>query len=222
MKPQYELADVVRRFGKSLLLQTALAPVQTKAMFNIMQCRTATLGGHEEVCESCGVIRYSYNSCGDRNCPKCQYAKQLLWIEKLLESTLPVKHFHIVFTVPHLLNSICLWNDRLYYKILFRSVWHTLHSFGYTHYGVETGAVAVLHTWGQNLSLHPHIHCLVPAAGYAIQGNWKQIGQMGNYLYPVLQLSQTFKGKFLDAMKRELKKQNVLANFDQAILEAYS
>ena len=95
MKTKFELAEVVYRFGKSLTEQTTLSPVQIKALFNILQCRTAVLGGHEEACDNCGVIRYSYNSCGDRNCPKCQTAKQMIWIEKLLENTLPINHFHI-------------------------------------------------------------------------------------------------------------------------------
>lgn len=222
MKTKFELAEVVRRFGKGLLEKEKLSPVQTKALYHILQCRTADLGGHEEVCDSCGAVRYSYNSCGDRNCPKCHAAKQVAWVEKLLGKTLPIRHFHIVFTVPHALNPVCLWNDRLYYKILFRAVWRTLRSFGYTQYGVETGAVAVLHTWGQNLSLHPHIHCLVPAAGYSIKGEWKHIGKGGKYLFPVHQLSATFKGKFLDSLKRELRKQDQLAGFDAAIQKAYS
>lgn len=222
MKTKFELAEVVRHFGKSLIEKYSLSPVQTKVLLNILRCRTATLGGHEEACDTCGSVRYSYNSCGDRNCPKCQSAKQIIWIEKLLEKTLPINHFHIVFTVPHCLNKICLWNDKMYYKILFSAVWQTLRSFGYTHYGVESGAVAILHTWGQNLSLHPHIHCLVPAAGYSIQGKWKQIGQGGKYLYPIHELSDTFKGKFLDSIKRALKKQNALSNFRNSIEQAYS
>lgn len=153
MKTKFELAEVIRRFGKELLEKEKLSPVQTKALYNILQCRTAALGGHKEECDSCGAVRYSYNSCGNRNCPKCLAVKQVVWVEKLMDKTLPVNHFHIVFTVPHALNSICLWNDKLYYKILFSAVWRTLHSFGYTHYGVETGAVAILHTWA-TLEIH--------------------------------------------------------------------
>lgn len=221
MKSKYELADVIRRFGKQLSMQDKLSPQQTKALFNIVQCRTASLGGHEEVCDCCGAIRYSYNSCGDRHCPKCLSAKQAVWVEKLIESTLPVKHYHIIFTLPHCLNKICLWDNRMFYNVLFDAVWKTLHSFGYTHYGVESGAVAVLHTWGQNLTLHPHIHCIVPAAGYTINGTWKNIGTYENYLYPVHQLSQTFQGKFLDTLKRRLRKCNMLDNFDAYIQLAY-
>ena len=222
MKTKFELAEVVRLFGKQLLNQKSIAPIHTKALFNIVQCRTASLGGNKKICDSCGVVRYSYNSCGDRNCPKCQATKQQVWMEKLLESTLPINHFHIVFTVPHVLNRICLWNNTLYYKILFSTVWRTLQSFGYSHYGVESGAVAILHTWGQNLSLHPHIHCLVPAADYSIQGKWKNIGKNNKYLYSVNQLSEAFKGKFLDSIKRELNKQNLLADFNDEIQQAFS
>lgn len=222
VKTKFELADVVQRFGKQLLEREKLSPIQTKALHNILQCRTAALGGHQEHCNSCEAVRYSYNSCGDRNCPKCLAAKQLVWVEKLMEKTLAVNHFHIVFTVPHCLNDICLWNDRLYYKILFSAVWRTLHSFGYSHYGVESGAVAILHSWGQNLSLHPHIHCLVPAAGYSIKGQWNNIGKGAKYLYPVHQLSQTFKGKFIDSLKRELRKVNKLVDFNTDIQKAYN
>ena len=186
----FELADIVRRFGKQLIDKDKLSPQQIKVLHNIVQCRTASLGGHEEACDHCGTVRYSYNSCGDRHCPKCQSTKQAIWVEKLIRETLPVKHYHIIFTVPHSINNICLWNDRMYYKILFSAVRRTLHSFGYTHYGVETGAVAVLHSWGQNLWLHPHI-CRIFA-----KGRMENIGKNKLYLYPIHQLSDTFKGKF--------------------------
>jgi len=222
MKNKLELAQIVKQFGKELTIKESLSPIQNKALFNIMLCRTAYLGGHEEVCDHCGEIRYSYNSCGDRHCPKCQSTKQALWVEHLQETTLPVKHFHIIFTVPHCLNDICLWNSSMFYKHLFSAVWRTLHSFGYTHFGSETGAIAILHTWGQNLSLHPHIHCIVPAVGFSLNGKWKHIGKSEKYLYPVHELSETFKGKFLDSMKRELNKSDVHPNFKSHIQKAYA
>lgn len=221
MRTKFELADAVNLFGASLVAGGKLTPLQIKVLGKIASCRTAALGGHEEVCQSCGVVRYSYNSCGDRHCPKCQAAKQALWIDELMQTTLPVRHYHIVFTVPHQLNTVCLHNHRMYYDLLFTAVWNTLQSFGYSHFGSETGAVAVLHTWGQNLSLHPHIHCLVPAAGYTLDGQWKKIGKSGSYLYPVHQLSDTFKGKFLDSLKRALRKQNELSLFNDKVQQAY-
>jgi hypothetical protein len=221
VRTTFELADVVHKFGPSLLDRGKLTPLQQKVLTKIALCRTAALGGHEEVCDNCGTIRYSYNSCGDRHCPKCQAAKQAFWIDELVQSTLPVKHYHLVFTVPHHLNAVCLHNQRIYYSLLFSAVWQTLRSFGYAHFGTETGAVAVLHTWGQNLSLHPHIHCLVPAAGYSLDGKWKNIGHHGQYLYPVHQLSEAFKGRFLDSLKRALRKQNELFLFNDRVQQAY-
>ena len=221
MRTKFELADVVRLFQPGLLAKTTLTPLQLRVLSKIAHCRTAFLGGHEEKCDNCGTVRYSYNSCGDRHCPKCQAAKQAFWIDDLIQNTLPVQHFHIVFTVPHELNAICLHNQRMYYDLLFAAVWQTLRSFGYTHYGVESGAVCVLHTWGQNLSLHPHIHCIVPAAGYTLDGQWKNIGHSGQYLYPVHQLSDAFKGCFLDSLKRSLRKKNELVLFNAAVQQAY-
>ena len=216
------LSDVVRQFGNALINQQKLSPQQSKSLLNIVQCRTSVLGGHEEVCDTCGAVSYSYNSCGDRHCPKCQLNKQLSWIEKLEKEVLPIKHYHVIFTLPHSLNDICLWNDKMYYSLMFKTVWATLRSFGYTHYGVESGAIAILHTWGQNLSLHPHIHCIVPAAGYSLNGKWKNIGKNNNkYLYPVKQLSATFKGKFLSGLTRQLKKQNI-SGFNSHIQKAYA
>jgi len=221
MRPKLEVADAIRLFGTRLFEKQSLTPLQQKVLAKIVSCRTASLGGHEEVCDTCGTNRYSYNSCGDRHCPKCQAAKQAFWIDDLMQRTLPVKHYHIIFTVPHQLNGLCLHNQRLYYNLLFAAVWHTLRSFGYTHYGVESGAVAVLHTWGQNLSLHPHIHCIVPAAGYSLNGTWKNIGPSGSYLYPVHQLNNAFKGKFLDSLKRALRKRGELQLFDPKLRLAY-
>ena len=221
MRTRFELANVVSLFGADMVAGTNCTPMQLKVLGKISQCRTSALGGHEEVCDNCGTVRYSYNSCGDRHCPKCQAAKQAFWIDDLMQSTLPVRHYHIIFTVPHQLNAVCLHNQRMYYDLLFAAVWNTLYSFGYSYYGSETGAVAVLHTWGQNLSLHPHIHCILPAAGYTLEGEWKGIGHSGKYLYPVHQLSDTFKGKFLNSLKRSLRKQNKLALFDDSVQAAY-
>jgi hypothetical protein len=222
VRAAFELADVVNLFGAGLAARTILTPLQSKVLGKISQCRTAALGGHEEACGNCGTVRYSYNSCGDRHCPKCQAAKQAIWVDGLVQSTLPVKHYHIVFTVPHQLNAVCLHNQRLYYGLLFAAVWQTLRSFGYSHFGTETGAVCVLHTWGQNLSLHPHVHCIVPATGYTLDRQWKNIGQEGNYLYPVHQLSAAFKGKLLDSLKRALRKQNELPLFMGMLQLAYN
>jgi len=138
-----------------------------------------------------------------------------------MQNTLDVKHYHIVFTVPHLLNDICLLDSAAFYNRLFACVWDTLRCFGYKQFGSETGAVCVLHTWGQNLSLHPHVHCIVPAAGFTLAGNWKKIGSGGKYLYPVSLLSVDFRGHFLKSTKRWLKAQGLLVDYQPAINQAW-
>jgi len=136
-----------------------------------------------------------------------------------MRDALHVKHFHIVFTVPDELNAISQLNSKAFYETLFDCVWDTLHSFGYSHYGVETGAICMLHTWGQNLSLHPHIHCIVPAVGLNLRDKLIPIGNQGKYLYPVRQLSTVFRGKLLERLKQNLKKQNLLIIAHQQVID---
>lgn len=138
-----------------------------------------------------------------------------------MQSTLPVKHFHVIFTLPHILNKICILNSKWYYNHLFATVWDTLRTFGYTSYGVECGAVCVLHTWGQNLGLHPHLHCIVPAAGFSLQGTWKNIGDDGQFLHSVCQLSKTFCGKFMGGLKRHLYKNQILNRYNDILQQAW-
>ena len=123
----------------------------------------------------------------------------------------------MVFTVPEALHAICMLDSKWFYKHLFATVWDTLRSFGYTHYAAESGAICVLHTWGQNLSLHPHIHCIVPALGYTLKGELKHIGKQGKYLYPVIQLSEKFRGKFMAGVKSQLAKGEVLSQYKSSI-----
>ena len=135
-----------------------------------------------------------------------------------MNDALDCKYFHIVFTVPEELNQICLLDSNRFYKTLFESVWNVLQQFGYTKYGVESGAICVLHTWGQNLSLHPHIHCIVPSAGLSLAGNLKRITKNGKYLYPVLMLSPAFRSFLLRKLKLQLNQTNQLLNY-QSLLD---
>jgi hypothetical protein len=208
-RTEYEVADVIRKFGDPFLKKHHPNEYRQRVLRALSQCRTSALGGHKDECDCCGKIRISYNSCGNRHCPKCQAAKQAFWIEDLMEKTLPVKHYHLVFTVPHELNTISMTNSGWFYNRFFAAVWDTLRTFGYSHFGVESGAVCVLHTWGQNLSLHPHVHCIVPATGLTLAGNFKRIGKSGKYLYPVTQLSTVFRGKLMEVIKKELVKKSL-------------
>ena len=219
-RPIHEIADVLHRFAPEFIRKHPPNSYHFRTLDVIARCRTASLGGHIDSCDCCGKQRISYNSCRNRHCPKCQSTKQAFWAEDRMNQTLPVKHFHIVFTVPEVLNDICLTDSNWFYKLLFAKASETLESFGYSHFGVQTGAICMLHSWGQNLSLHPHIHCIVPGIGLTISGRLKEIGSGGKYLYPVRQLSIVFRGKILEAINKNLKAKGLLItyrpNLDQA------
>ena len=212
-----EIATVIDVFGKPFVERCHPNTYTLHTLDMLRQCRTAALGGHVDKCDSCGKKRISYDSCRNRHCPKCQAAKQAFWVEDRMLDALPVKYFHVVFTVPHELNEVCLEDSRWFYDALFECVWHTLQGFGYSHYGVGGGAICILHTWGQNLSLHPHIHCLVPAAGLTLKGSMKRIAKEGKYLYPVRMLSVVFRGKLLGKLKRKLSEKGLLSQYQPVI-----
>ena len=204
-RPQHEVAGIIHRFGKRFVRQYQPNSYQLGVLQALSLCRTRALGGHTYRCTHCGSEHISYNSCRNRHCPKCQTTQQRFWVDDRLNHAYQVKHYHLVFTVPESLNGVCRHDSRWFYQQLFASVWSTIRQFGYTRYGVEPGAVCVLHTWGQNLSLHPHIHCLVPAIGYSLSGRMRVMGKWGKYLFPVPQLSMVFRGKLLGAIVKKLK-----------------
>lgn len=222
MRPaQVELAQVIELFGKQYLEQCKSNSFIIRTLDSIHKCRTSALGGHIDGCDACGRQRISYNSCGNRHCPKCQANKQALWADDRMNDTLDVKYFHIVFTVPDALHEICLLDSKQFYADMFECVWNTLRTFGYSHHGVESGAICVLHTWGQNLSLHPHIHCIVPATGLTLAGNMKSISKEGKFLYPVRMLSCVFRGKLLEKIKSNLKAKGTLPQFHSLLNELW-
>jgi hypothetical protein len=146
-----------------------------KTLSAILCCRTASLGGHVDRCDTCGHIRISYNSCRNRHCPKCQNTQREAWIEERKQDLLPVPYFHVVFTVPDKLNPLFMADSAAMYNLLFRSVWETMNRFFFSRLQAEGGMIAVLHTWGQNLSLHPHIHCIVPGGGIGMREQWNRV-----------------------------------------------
>ena len=220
-RTKFEIAQIIARFGEEFVEKYNPNSWQLRTLNALRICRTSALGGHKEQCDNCGNVRYSYNSCKNRHCPKCQASRQAFWMEDVSERIIDTKYFHIVFTIPEVLNEICLLDSRKFYSILFSSVWLTLRTFGYTHYGVESGALAVLHTWGQNLSLHPHIHCLVPAAGISLAGNIKKIGKKAKYLYPVRKLSIDFRSVMMRELKKQLVSSDKLAEYQNIIDKAW-
>ena len=218
MRPPFEVSQIVDRFGAQYIGHCQPNSFTLRTLDALQKCRTAALGGHKDVCDCCGKQRISYNSCGNRHCPKCQSNKQALWVDDRISDALDVKYFHVVFTVPQALNPICLLDSKHFYDSMFECAWSVLQTFGYSHYGVESGAICVLHTWGQNLSLHPHIHCIVPAAGLTLKGKLKHITKQGKYLYPVRMLSAVFRGKMLEKIKGQLRKSHQLPQY-QSLLD---
>jgi hypothetical protein len=212
-RTSFEVAQAIGRFGAGFVRQCDPNTFTMRTLDALSKCRTAALGGHRDVCDSCGEERFSYNSCRNRHCPKCQATRQAIWAEDRMREALDVKYFHVVFTLPEELNDVCLLDSRRFYGTLFACVWETLRTFGYSHYGVETGAICVLHTWGQTLALHPHVHCIVPAAGLSLDGRLKRITKDGDFLYPVKELSKVFRGKILERVKRQLRKGGRLESF---------
>ena len=197
-----ELGDVFSLFGEEYRRKHKLPLQQRKVMFAVEACRTSILGGHVDSCDSCDHKRISYNSCRNRHCPKCQNLNKEKWIEKLSCNLLPVKYFHIVFTIPSELNRLCLVNQKVLYDILFYAASQTILTLAKDekHLGVLSGLVAVLHTWGQNLMDHPHLHTMVPAGGWSEwNGYWKNTKK--NFFIHVRVLSKVFRGKFLAALK---------------------
>lgn len=237
-----ELADVFCLFGDEYRKNHKLPLQQRNVMFAVEACRTARLGGHIDVCDSCEHKRISYNSCRNRHCPKCQNLNKEKWVDKLSSSLLPTKYFHIVFTIPSELNRLCLVNQKIMYDILFHSASQTILSLAKDkkHLGALTGLVAVLHTWGQNLMHHPHLHTLVPAGGWCDVN--AKLGQATNYGYwknskknffvHVKIISKLFRGKFLASLKEsyltgdlkfegEIKELAQRGNFDSLLSLLY-
>lgn len=202
---QLELADLVRDYGERLLASRSLTGVQLAAVRAIQRCRTPALGGTREVCADCGAERRVWRSCRNRHCPKCQTLANERWLGARLAELLPVDYVHVVFTLPHALNPVALRKPRQVYTRLFRAAADTLLEFARDprHLGAEPGILAVLHTWGQNLSLHIHLHCIVTAGGLdPTHRRW--IRRPGGYLFPVRPLSRVFRGKYLDGLRRDL------------------
>jgi hypothetical protein len=197
-----ELAEVFARFGAAYQATHRLVPVQHCAIAAIQACRTEALGGHVERCEACGGLRYHYHSCRNRHCPKCQTLAKERWLAARRAELLPVPYFHVVFTLPHELNALAQGNPRAIYALLFQSVSDTLIEFGENPrwLGGAIAATLVLHTWGQTLSQHLHIHALVGAGALAADGHW--ITSRRGFLFPVPALSPVFRGKFLAGLKR--------------------
>lgn len=191
------LQAVFDRFLPTYQTRHTLTPIQHKACWHIEQCRTEALGGLQQYCQHCGFEQPQYHSCRDRHCPQCQGQAQHAWCRQQLQAVLPVTYYHLVFTLPHTLNGWVECHPEVIYRGLFQSVWQTLNDFGQDPKRLNgtLGMTAVLHTWGQNLSRHVHLHCLVAGGALTETGDWHPA--KSNYLFPVRALSRAFRGRMV-------------------------
>jgi hypothetical protein len=215
-RPKFEVADVFRRYGSAYRQQHAgsLSRGQRRVMSAIELCRTATLGGHLEQCDSCGHQRPAYHSCRNRHCPKCQSLARAQWLQDRQAELLPTEYFHVVFTLPQEIAAIAYQNKEVVYGILFRAVAETLRTIAADpkHLGAEIGFLAILHSWGQNLLFHPHLHCVVPGGGISADGQ-RWIACRPGFFLPVRVLSCLFRRLFLEHLQTA---------FDQGKLQFFS
>jgi hypothetical protein len=214
-----EVADVFRRHGEAFRQARTghLGRVERRVMGAITACRTAALGGHVEQCDDCGATRIAYNSCRNRHCPKCQGLARAEWLAHRQAELLPVPYFHVVFTLPRLAGEIAFQNKVTVYGILFRAAAETLTTIAADprHLGAQIGVTAVLHTWGQTLQHHPHIHCVVPGGGPSLDGT-RWIACRPGFFLPVRVLSRLFRRLF-----RKLFLQNLQNAFDAGELRFF-
>ena len=217
-RPVLELADIFRLHGNAYRQTQRLGREHLRLMRAIELCRTAALGGHVEKCGHCDFTRISYNSCRNRHCPKCQSLERAKWLAKRKDELLPVEYFHVVFTIPDKLSALALQNKKAVYDILFRAASETLLTLARDpkHLGAEIGFFAILHTWGQNLLHHPHLHCVVPGGGLDPGGKW--VACRRGFFLPVRVLSRLFRRLFLTALEKAFRKDKLHFHGDQSHL----
>jgi hypothetical protein len=204
-RPRLEVADIIRAHGSDFIeaMGDGLSSAKKRVLRHLTACRTSALGGHVERCDRCGHERIAYNSCRDRHCPKCQAQARADWLDARQADLLPVEYFHVVFTVPEEVARIALQNKKAVYGLLFVASAETLQDIAADprHLGAEIGFLSVLHTWGQTLHHHPHVHCVVPGGGLSPEGTRWISGKPGFFL-PVKVLGRVFRGKFLELLKQ--------------------
>ena len=223
-----ELSEIFSEYKEEFLSKNKLVYQQEKALNDIINCRSSVLGGHKKKCEVCGYTQNSYNSCRNRHCPKCQFTKQAQWVDKLKSKLLPVRHFHLVFTIPGCLHKLFYINQKIAYGLLFKASAEALDvcARDTKHLGAQTGAVSVLHTWGQSLTYHPHIHMIVPSGGLSEDGvEW--ISTSKKFFLPVKVLSAVFRGilsKYLEnaIQNKEMTLPEEIKGFEELKKQIYA
>jgi hypothetical protein len=221
MKRATEVGNLIRQHIDEIP-EIVSNPWKRRTMYAVARCRTAAMGGHIDQCDNpnCNKVHISYNSCRNRHCPKCQGHLREQWIQAREGGLLNTKYFHVVFTLPHHLNELVLQKPDLIYGLLFKTAWSLIKDFGCTPklLGAAMGMIAILHTWGQNLSLHPHLHCIIPAGGITKSNKWKATSAKGKpgcrkarYLFPIPEMKKVFRARFVSALRKEIKLDKTLS-----------
>ena len=203
MRSRFKVADVLE-LEQEYISSPAFTAWHRNTLSAIRRCRTPAMGGHIDQCDCCHKLHISYNSCRNRHCPTCQGHKREQWIQARESELLNVPYFHLVFTLPSELNPYALSDPKVVYDCLFKAAWATLVQFGANpnHLGAKMGMISILHTWGQNMSLHPHLHCIVPGGGVRLSGKWKPAKNKGKYLFNVKSMSQVFRAKYVALLRK--------------------
>lgn len=197
--------DILYQYGEQYIRDNPVSPQQKGVIRLLSACGTSLMGNHFQRCDNCGHLEVSSNSCRNRHCPSCQQKDKLQWLNKRMEELLPLGYYHLVFTLPHGLNPLCLANKSLLYDILFKAVSQTLTELARDtkHLGADIGLITMLHTWGQNMMEHPHLHCIMPAGGLSFdRKHWIHPSKKNDFFIHVKVLSGKFQGKFLDMLKQ--------------------
>jgi hypothetical protein len=209
MQKQITLGHILTEHGGRYISQNRVPEEQRNLIHLLSACRTAGLGSHFEQCDHCNYVGKANNSCRNRHCPACQQKEKLEWVDKRMKELLPVGYYHLVFTLPHELSQLCLQNKKVMYGLLFKAVSETILELArdVKHLGADTGLVCVLHTWGQNMKEHPHLHCIMPAGGLSFdRGHWVHIPDKNKFFIAGKVLAKKFRGKFLDMLKQSKEK----------------
>jgi hypothetical protein len=213
MRASHEVAHVLKEHWPKVEKHSGINTWQLRTLGAVMRCRTHAMGGHVDACADCGSVRISYNSCRNRHCPKCQGKEREQWINNREAELLPVPYFHVVFTLPDTLNGLALGKPQQIYNTLFEAAWETIATFAADpkHLGARPGMISILHTWGQTLSLHPHLHCIVPGGGLTKEDSWLQAKgrdkssiRKAKYLFPVKAMSKVYRAKYVEKIKAKI------------------
>lgn len=213
MPQQITAGSLLREYGAKYISQHKVTKEQRSLIHLLSACRTGGLGSHFEKCDHCSYTGKSYNSCRNRHCSACQQKDKLEWMDKRMKELLPVGYYHLVFTLPHELGPLCLQNKKVVYGLLFKAVSATIMELARApkHLGADTGLVCILHSWGQNMKEHPHLHCIMPAGGLSFdRDHWVHVPDKNNFFIAGKVLAKKFRGKFLDMLKQSKEKEELV------------